>query len=452
MNGPPSTSLGGPFLLLHKAATGGRGLVSVAGCSQMSRIPSPGVADKPITYRARTIVPMAGPPIDDGRLTVSGDAIVEVGRKLSVGRTVDLGDVVVLPGLVNAHTHLEFSGLAEPLGTSGSSFADWLREVIAYRREGTFQPHAATLAGLAESAAAGVTTIGDIATVLPELFFDREPGTAHVTSFTEFIGLGAVRAEAEAERLPGLAVRRAAAGVVRGLSPHAPYTVRPELFEAIVETAAEHDLPVAFHLAESREELSLLADGNGPLPDLMRGMGVWDDKAIPRGTRPLDYLRSLARLRRALVVHGNYLDDEEIAYLAAHAEQLTTVYCPRTHAYFGHEPHPLPRLLAAGARVALGTDGRCTNPDLDLLAEMRQVARALPEMSRERIVRLGTVDGAAALGVTAQCGSLVARKRADFVAVSVPSSTDDPYTAMLDPGARVVATFYAGRPVFRAEI
>jgi aminodeoxyfutalosine deaminase len=417
----------------------------------MKRMPRPVRADEPITYRARTILPLEGPPLDDGRLVVSGDGIVEVGGGLSVGRMVDLGDVVVLPGLVNAHTHLEFSGLESPIGTPGASFADWLREVIAYRREGAFQPYAATLAGLDESAAAGVTTIGDIATVLPELLFDREPGTGHVTSFTEFIGLGAVRAEAEAERLPGLAVRRAGAGVVRGLSPHAPYTVRPELFEAIVRTACEHELPVAFHLAESREELRLLVDGDGPLVDLLRGMSVWDDAAIPRGTRPLDYLRPLARLRRALVVHGNYLDDEEIAFLAAHAERLTTVYCPRTHAYFGHEPHPLPRLLAAGARMALGTDGRCTNPDLDLLAEMRQVARAFPELSPERIVRLGTIDGAAALEMTAECGTLLATKRADFVALSTPSSTDDPYEAVLDPGARVVATFYAGRPVFTAE-
>jgi len=306
-------------------------------------------------------------------------------------------------------------------------------------------------AGLAESAAAGVTTIGDIATVLPELFFERPPGTAHVTTFAEFIGIGAVRSEGQAARLPDLVARREGPDVARGLSPHAPYTVRPELFDAVVRAAGDQGLPVAFHLAESREELQLLAGGDGPLADLMRGMGVWDEGAIPRGTRPLDYLRPLARLRRALVVHGNYLDDEEIEFLARNAERLTTVYCPRTHAYFGHERHPLPRLLAAGARVALGTDGRCTNPDLDLWSEMREVARAFPELSAERIVRLGTVDGAAALGVSERCGSPAPEKRADFVAMSVPSSKDDPYEAVLDPGARVVATFYAGRPVFRAE-
>jgi cytosine/adenosine deaminase-related metal-dependent hydrolase len=407
--------------------------------------------DEPISYRARTIVAIDGSPIDDGRLVVVGEQIVELTRGAGYGRTIDLGEVVLLPGLVNAHTHLEFSGLAAPLGTAGASFSHWLHEVIAYRREGTFQPREAMLAGLAESAAAGVTSIGDIATVLPELFFDRPPGTAHVTSFAEFIGLGAVRAEAQAARLSDLAARCEGDDVRRGLSPHAPYTVRRDLFEAIVRFGVEHALPLAFHLAESPDELQMLARGDGPLVELMQAMGVWDCDAVPRGSRPLDYLRSLAGLQRGLVIHGNYLDNEEIAFLATHADRLTTIYCPRTHAYFGHERHPLPKLLAAGAAVALGTDGRCTNPDLDLLAEMRQVARAFPELSAERIVRLGTIDGAAALGITADCGSLRVGKRADFVALSSPSARDDPYEAVLDPRARVVATFYAGRPVFRAE-
>jgi cytosine/adenosine deaminase-related metal-dependent hydrolase len=407
--------------------------------------------DEPITYRARTIVPIDGPPIDDGRLVVVGDDIEAVGPRVGFGREIDLGDVILMPGLVNAHTHLEFSGLSHPLGTPRAPFADWLREVIAYRREGSFQPREAMLAGLAESAAAGVTSIGDIATVLPELFFDRAPASAHVTSFAEFIGLGAVRAEAQAERLPDLAARWEGEDVVRGLSPHAPYTVRLELFEAIVRAADEHLLPVAFHLAESRDELQMLATGDGPLVDLMRGMGVWDADAVPTGTRPLDYLERLADLRRALVIHGNYLADDEIEFLARHFPRLSTVYCPRTHAYFGHERHPLLRLLAAGAAVALGTDGRCTNPDLDLLAEMRQVATAFPELRPERIVQLGTIDGAAALERSEVCGTLTPGKRADFVVLSVPSSADDPYEAILDPETRVAATFYAGRPVYRAS-
>jgi cytosine/adenosine deaminase-related metal-dependent hydrolase len=383
-------------------------------------------------------------------VVVLGDDFVDVGRGRSYSREVDLGDVIVMPGLVNAHTHLEFSGLERPLGHAGAPFADWLREVIAYRREGSFQPHEAMLSGLAESAAAGVTSIGDIATVLPELFFDRAPASAHVTSFAEFIGLGAVRAEAQADRLSDMAARWEGTDVVRGLSPHAPYTVRMELFEAIVRAADEHLLPVAFHLAETRDELRLLAKGDGPLVDLMHGMGVWDAGAIPRGLRPLDYLRKLAQLKRALVIHGNYLADDEIEFLGRHKRRLTTVYCPRTHAYFGHERHPLLRLLEAGAAVALGTDGRCTNPDLDLLAEMREVARAFPELSAKRIVRLGTIDGAAALERRKVCGTIRPGKRADFIVLSVPSWTNDPYWAILDPATRVVATFYAGRPVYTA--
>ena len=144
---------------------------------------------------------------------------------------------------------------------------------------------------------------------------------------------------------------------------------------------------------------------------------MWDAEAIPRGSRPLDYLRLLADAPRALVIHGNYLARDEQQFLAEHADRMTLVYCPRTHAYFGHPPYPLGDLLAAGVRVALGTDSRASNPDLDPLGEIRQAVRAHPDVPADAILEMATLRAAEALGCDQDCGSIAPGKLANLVAL-----------------------------------
>jgi cytosine/adenosine deaminase-related metal-dependent hydrolase len=184
---------------------------------------------------------------------------------------------------------------------------------------------------------------------------------------------------------------------------------------------------MAMHLAESREELQLLRDGTGPFQELLEERSMWDARAIPRDSRPLDYLRVLAESPRALIVHGNYLDDDELTYLAAQRERMSLVYCPRTHDYFFHSPYPLGRALALGVRVALGTDSRASNPDLCLFDEMRHVARAHPAVEPQQVLRMGTLDGAEALGLQQQIGSITPGNRNELIAIPLPdASVDDP--------------------------
>jgi cytosine/adenosine deaminase-related metal-dependent hydrolase len=205
-----------------------------------------------------------------------------------------------------------------------------------------------------------------------------------------------------------------------GISPHAPYTVSPILLRQLVTLARTRNMPLAMHLAESREELAFLKTGTGPFQELLDERSMWDAEAVPRGSRPLDYLRLLADAPRALVIHGNYLNDEEMAFLAGKRERMSLVYCPRTHAFFQHEPYPLTAAIAAGVRVALGTDSRASNPDLDLLAEMRFVARAYPTIDPHDVLRMGTLLGAEALGREDEVGSLTPGKLANVVAVPLP--------------------------------
>ena len=377
----------------------------------------------------------------------------------------DLGDVALVPGLVNAHTHLEFSDLAKPLGRPGMGLADWIRLVIAERQRGDRSPRAAIAGGIEESVAAGVTAIGEIATVEPDAYAPCP--AVDLTLLAEAIGFSPARAEsvlgAVSERLDGWlgwseATPQCTGGSLRstpathgasvhlGVSPHAPYSVSPQLLDALVALARRRGLPVAMHLAESEEELELLATGGGPLQELLDERSMWDAAAIPRDTKPADYLWRLTGAPRALVIHGNYLGGEDRALLAAHADRMSVVYCPRTHAYFGHLPYPLARMLSAGVRVVLGTDSRASNPDLSLLDEMRYVAREHPHVEPPTILRMATQWAAEALGRGEELGSITVGKRADLVALPLPAGAGGSPDELL---AAILAAGDAPQPVVR---
>lgn len=386
-----------------------------------------------LVLRARWVMPVATPAIDGGYVAVFNGRIASVGASRPDGVIEDLGDVVLMPGLVNAHTHLEFSDLAAPLGRAGTSLPEWIRLVIAERRRSDGDAAHAISAGLAESLAAGVTTVGEIATA---------PAGAYLASATrpttvllqEAIGFSAQRVDsvyADVER------RLMATPTPAGVSPHAPYTVHPRLVERLVGLAAARQAPAAMHMAESQEELDLLATGMGAFRELLEERSMWDSGAIAAGLRPLDYLRMLSAAPRALVIHGNYLAVDEIEFIAAWRETMSVVYCPRTHAWFGHPPYPLEAMLAAGIRVALGTDSRASNPDLSLLAEMRFAAKQFPSVASETWIRMATSHAADALGLGDQTGALAPGLRADLVALpwSGGKAVDDVVYGSATPSA-----------------
>ena len=397
------------------------------------------------SLRARWVLPMEGPALAGGVVTVEGDRVTNVGLPgPSTGRLKDLGDVVLLPGLVNAHTHLEFSGLPQPLGKPHLALSDWIRLVIADRKRSGRDAVSAIERGLDEGLQLGVTTVGEIATA-PAAAYPAED-LPHLTLFQEVIGFSRARKNAVlADVEKRLANCPMAAKV--GISPHAPYTVHPQLFEALVDLSAQKNSPIAVHLAESREELQLLGEGNGPLRDLLEEKSMWDAEAIPRGSRPVDYLKILARAPRVLVIHGNFLRTDEIEFIGHHRERMAVVYCPRTHAYFGHAPYPLEKMLSAGVRVALGTDSRASNPDLSLLEELRFVFRQFPRLSPERILAMGTSAGASALGLSGVAGSIAVGKHASFTAVPCGGNSTDPATAVLQSNRPPNKTWLCGREV-----
>ena len=396
-----------------------------------------------VALRARYVFPVIGPPIEGGIVTVRGQQFVAVGTTSDVP-PIDLGNVAIVPGFVNAHTHLEFSDLERPLGEPGEPLPKWIRRVIAYRRDQAPDPALAIQRGLHESLASGTTTLGDIFTSgwLPSM----RP-VPNVVLFRELLGLGPEQVApleglAEAHLLDAWDEDR----ILPGLSPHAPYSVHGELLVLASVLAAKYDVPLAMHLAESAEEIELLATGLGPFRELLEELHVWQDDVIPIGTGPIDFLRALVDVRRALIVHGNYLDDEAIKFLAEYRHRFAVVYCPRTHAYFKHAPYPLHAMWSAGVTMCVGTDSRASNPDLSLFEELRFIVEHHPQIAPREVLRFATFNGAQMLGDATEFGVLQPGAYANFAMIGLPDRTAlDPHELLFTPEAQVTQTWWRGR-------
>lgn len=384
-------------------------------------------------YLARWVFPGDAPPIPWGRVIVEGGRIVSIDQHSARPDAILLPECALLPGLVNAHTHLEFSDLARPMGDAGGSFSRWLRDVIAVRRQEAEQrgavpevvkaeKSAAVAKGEQESRSLHVRLVGEIATPGgPQEYWQSQTtenlpdaSLLQVTAFLELLGLSPERQPALLELaeqyLSSMASRQGPVRILPGLSPHAPYTISIEFLSQLCQLATKYNVPVAMHLAESWEELELLRSHSGELTELLRMLGAWYPGAVPRGLEPHDFLAVLATAPRALVVHGNFLTTEDWKFLAEHRERMSVVYCPRTHAYFSHGPYPLREMLTSSVRVALGTDSRASNPNLSLWEEMQYVARQHPQVSAEEVLRAGTLSGAEGLGLERDFGTITVGK------------------------------------------
>ena len=336
------------------------------------------------------------------------DGIIETLTASPTQRTVfDFGeDCRILPGAVNAHAHLELSQLRKPLDVplvnGRRPFTDWIGKLMAFRQGGFYDAEMGVQSATLLPELLVETAV--IADIVPPVPAPDGNGSERIPFF-ELIAWTENAAGAKLEE-----ARRLLKGN-SGLSPHAPQTVHPTLWQEIVRW----NVPLAVHLAETPEELELLRFRRGPLLDLMRRADPnYDPELVLLGDRPLDYLKFLAEANRVLIAHGNYLDDEEIAFLGEHSDRMSVVYCPRTHAYFGHDPYPLRKMLGIGVCVALGTDSLASNPDLSLLSEMKFVHRTYPDIPLETVVRMGTLNGAMALGVADRWGTLEPGKIARF--------------------------------------
>lgn len=381
--------------------------------------------------RARWVLPIERPPLHGGWVDIDGGVIRAVGDgRPSSGDITDLGDAAILPGLINAHTHLELSWMAGRIPPAPSMGA-WIRQLMALRRGDSprddMQRVTAAMA-LGVARARGTLAFGDISNTLvtaPVLLEDA-PGSV---IFHELLGFAphdaAARAAEGAERVvtaanaSGEGPRRLAPG----LAPHAPYSVTPDLFAAIDRESRARGLPSSVHLGESPEEVEFLMTGGGPLADVLKDIGVWNEAWRAPRCGPVEYLGRLGILREGLlVVHGTQLTR---AALAAVAERgCVLVSCPRSNRWVGAGDPPLDDFYACGATVAFGTDSLASVDSLDMFAELA-AARRICSAGDPSLLESATRGGAIALGLDAVYGRIAPGLRGPLLAASVPAGVSD---------------------------
>lgn len=380
-----------------------------------------------LTLTSRWIFPVGGPALERGLVTVRYDRIFEVEPHGARTPDIDLGNSAIIPGLVNAHCHLDLSGLRGKVLPS-PDFVGWLKQIIAHRRtQPPEQIDTDIRDGLAEALRFGTTLIGDIAAGGWSWQHVSDAPLWSVV-YREILGL-------PRERVPQV-WRDAVAwekdtpitlNCRKGLSPHAPYSVNAAIFVQAIASG----VPNAIHLAETAEELQLIESQTGSFVPFLKELGVWEPESLaPSVEFILEQSRANA-LASILFAHGNYLPPD-----APIPTNATIVYCPRTHAAFGHSSHPFPEFLKRSVRVALGTDSLASNPDLDLLAEARFIHERYPDYPGEQLLRMATLSGAEALGWHGSTGSLEPGKSADLVVVPLPDfESNDPYKLLFAQSA-----------------
>ena len=402
-----------------------------------------------LTVSARYVFPVEGPPIPNGFLTINQGRIEAIGAAFDGTVDLALGNVAILPGFVNAHTHLELAPIA-PTGEPEDEIA-WLRRVIEQRRANPPELGLEVVGrNLAASVAAGTTLLADTTTA--GLSWEQVAAApVRATVFAEVIGLrrerGLQTSDAAWQWIGGLNHADQVAACARpGLSPHAPYSTAGWLYQR----AAGSGMPLSTHLAEMPEELELLETRGGPLRQFLEDLGAWDDEWEPIGARPTDYIRK-GELRNAdwLIAHGTYIDPSEFWRLrpeaAPNGHRVAVAYCPRTHARFGHAAHPYRAMLERGVVLCLGTDSLGSAPTLSVLDEARFLHARDDSLQGPLLLTMATLFGAWALRAEGVTGSLRPGKSADLAFISLPDrDVEDPHELVLESVLPVVASMFEG--------
>jgi cytosine/adenosine deaminase-related metal-dependent hydrolase len=389
-----------------------------------------------VTLRSRWIVPVGGAPIEDGAVAIDGDQIVAVGpwKELQAERgdeAIDLGERILMPGLVNAHCHLDYTMMRWVISPQ-RSFSQWIQRINALKRTLMDDDYlAAVTRGFTELRKWGTTTVANIES-FPELLVRMAPPPIRTWWFFEMIDIR--QREPSEEMVAGaLAFFTSRKGWIGGfgMSPHAPYTASAQLYELAARVAEELQMPVTTHVAESWEEWEMFRHGRGEMHNFMRKLGR-EMEDCQQARTPLAHLAACAALNhRWLLAHMNELDEGDFQWLARRppASRPSVVHCPGSHGYFRHAAFPLQRLREAGVNICLGTDSLASTGSLSLFDEMRSLSRNHPSVTAEEIVAMATLNGGRALGIPV--GTLAPENLADLIALPFSGDASQVYDAIV---------------------
>jgi aminodeoxyfutalosine deaminase len=408
-----------------------------------------------VILRARTILPISQPPIKNGAVVISGNKIRTVGswpdlRSQSDENVLDLGEVILMPGLVNAHCHLDYTDMAGELPPP-KTFTDWIPLITAAKTNWSYSEYAHSwLHGAHMLLKTGTTTVADVE-AMPELLpevWDATP--LRVFSFLEMTGIRAKRNPKEilqeaVEQIDSLSHARNSASI----SPHAPYSTLPELLRLSAGLARKRKWRITTHIAESEEEFEMFAHARGKMFDWLK-RNERDNSDCGHGSPVKHFARNKMLGENLIAAHVNLLAHGDAKLLGKH--RVNVVHCPRSHAYFRHPPFLRERLANAGVNLCLGTDSLATTrkigkqkPDLNMFEEMHLLAASDKNISPAEILRMATVNGARALGLAGQAGELSENFSADLIAIPDDIKNDDAYETVLAHAGNVSASMIDGR-------
>jgi aminodeoxyfutalosine deaminase len=375
--------------------------------------------------RARTVVTMDGPPIENGAVAVSGAQIVDVGKfdeikTRNVCGIVDLGEQALLPGLINAHCHLDYTCLCGKIPPP-KSFTDWIRAINAQKAKLSPEDYLASIhEGFEAVKKFGTTTIANL-TAFPELISQIQ-APVRTWWFAELID---VRSSERANAIVDLAIESLKSAPNWGLAPHALFTGSRDLYRRCQEVARREKILLTTHLAESGEEMEMFRRGSGPLYKFMKSISrPMDDcgHETPLG------LFIAASGRRALsqwiVAHLNELTESDFKLLKELSNKFHVVHSPRSHEYFGHSRFPFKKLRSLGFNICLGTDSLASNRSLSLFAEMRAFERSQQGIPPLEVLKIVTVNAARALHQEYALGRIRPGFRADLISIPIGDSSN----------------------------
>jgi aminodeoxyfutalosine deaminase len=419
---------------------------------------------------ARYVVPVSAPLIENGAVAFEKDKIAAVGSRAEITEKFpespveDLGEAVILPGFVNAHSHLEITAMRGFVDEFDDNFTAWLLTLTKVRGEILTDEDVqqAAIFGALEGAHAGVTCFGDIGRFGKHGFEALKTVGLRGVVFqeTEFSPVDNT-AEADFQKLKEkfLALRETETGLVKmGLSPHSPYTVGARLFEKIAEYAIADNIKITIHAAESAEESELMHCGTGYFAGIYEKYGYrWQTP----NCSPIEFLDRLGVLKaKPLLAHCVKVSDTDIELIKNSDSRIA--HCPKSNAKFGHGIAPLEKFLAASIKTGFGSDSMASNNTCDILEEARFAtlfARNLPDRRRflqpAEIIETATLGGAKALGLENEIGSLEAGKQADLAVVALETPAQMPvhdvYSALVfaSNSRDVRLTIVAGEEIFR---
>ncbi len=364
-------------------------------------------------------------------------------------KVVDWGSAIILPGLVNTHCHIE---LTRPQcdARRPASFADWLSFVAGERKALTNGDYLEAVSLGAEMSLAGGTTLIGAVSSRGASWEALKAQQLRKVIFEEVATLEPDRANEAVSALQLRLSRLETDGYLSfSVAPHAPYSVSPELFRALAGLVSDKGVRLATRVAETRQELEFLKTGLGEFKDYLSGSGVLPEGWEPPGLAPVPYLEQLGILDHpAILVHCNYLDEESMARILS--RNCSVVYCPRSHAFFRHELHPVRQLLDIGINVALGTDSPATCDSLSILDEMRFLFQNRKDLKADEIVRMATLNGAVALGFGGVLGRLRRGYWADMTVLRLPENVSDRnvLAQVLEGAGECLATIVQGETVW----